>query len=74
MIFQDKIKELTEEELSILFLVSEKFLAPLGYSTNINYVKMLNIGHTCKIIDVLKPQALSEKQEIFDNLKKKLSE
>ncbi|NBW56592.1 hypothetical protein EBR43_02170 [bacterium] len=74
MIFQGKINELTEDELSILFLICEKFLQPLGMSASLHFVKMLDINVVCKIVDVLKPQALLEKQEIFDNLKKKLSE
>jgi len=69
MILYSTLKSLTEEELSILFLITQKF-----FSWEINYkiLTTLRVDIVSKIIDVLKPQALEEKQEIFDKLKEKI--
>jgi len=74
MIYQSTINNLTEEELSILFLICNKFLKPLNLDVNINFVKMLRLDVVSKVIDVLKPQALEESRPIFDSLQKKLFE
>lgn len=74
MIYRSTINNLTEEELSILFLIADKFLSPLNVDTTINFVKMLRVDIVCKIIDVLKSQAQEQYQNIFDTLKKKLTE
>jgi len=74
MIYNSTINTLSEEELSILFLISDKFLSPLNIDTTIHFVKMLKIDVVCLIIDVLKPQAQEQFQNIFDSLKKKLTE
>jgi len=73
MIFQSTLDTLTEEEESILFLICYKFIAPLGYDTKYNFLKSLRVNVVLGIIDVLKSQALPEKQEIFESLKKKLT-
>lgn len=74
MIFEQTLKTLTEEELSILFLICEKIFEPIGISAKFDYVKMLRLDITLKIIDVLQSQALEEKKEIFSSLKKKLTD
>jgi len=74
MIFNSTIASLTEDELSILFLICDKFLAPLNIETKIDFIKMLKINVICNIIDILKPQAQEQYHEIFDSLKKKLTE
>jgi hypothetical protein len=74
MFFTQTLNELNEEELSILFLICQKYLEPLGIQATFNFVKMLKKDITFRIIDVLKSQALEEKKEVFDSLKKKLQE
>jgi len=74
MFFTQTLNELNEEELSILFLICQKYLEPLGIHATFNFVKMLKKDITFRIIDVLKSQALEEKKEVFDSLKKKLQE
>lgn len=74
MIYQSTIDNLSEDELSILFLICQKFFDPINLEAKINYVKMLRVNIILSIIDILKAQALEEKKEIFDSLKKKLTE
>lgn len=74
MIYQSTIDTLTEEELSILYLISNNFLVQFNIETNIHFIKMLRVDVVSKMLDVLKNQALPECQEIFESLKKKLSE
>lgn len=74
MIYQSTINNLTEEELSILFLISNNFLVHFNIETNVHFVKMLRVDVVVKMIDVLKNQAKEECKEIFDSLKKKLCE
>ena len=74
MFFTQTLNELNEEELSILFLICQKSLEPLGIQATFNFIKMLKKDITFRIIDVLKSQALEEKKEVFDSLKKKLQE
>lgn len=74
MIFQSTIDTLTEDELSILFLISNNFLSSLGLEPNIKFVKMLRKDVISKIIDILKPQALEQNRYIFESLQKKLFE
>lgn len=74
MIYNSTIASLTEEELSILFLICDKFLAPLNIETKIDFVRMLRVNVICNILDVLKPQSLEQFHEVFDSLKKKLTE
>jgi hypothetical protein len=70
MIFSYTLNSLTEEEISILYLIGGKFLP---FEPNFEILKTLRIPIVLKILDVLKPQALEEKQEIFNSLKEKLS-
>jgi hypothetical protein len=70
MIFSHTLQSLTEEEVSILYLICQRFLP---FEPNHMTLKTLRIPIILKIIDVLKPQALDEKQTIFDTLKEKLS-
>jgi hypothetical protein len=70
MIYSYTLNSLTEEEISILYLIANKFLP---FEPNFTTLKTLRIPVVLKLIDVLKPQALEEKQEIFDKLKEKLS-
>ena len=49
-------------------------LEPLSIRAKFQYLKMLRLNVVGKIIDVLQAQALEEKKEIFNSLKKKLSE
>jgi len=74
MIYGHTLRSLTEEELSVLFFICEKTLEPLKINSTFNFLKMLNLKVTLRIIDVLKSQALEEKKEVFDSLKKKLTE
>lgn len=74
MIYQSTINTLTEEELSILFLISNNFLVHFNIETNVHFVKMLRVDVVVRMIDVLKNQAKEECKEIFDSLKKKLCE
>jgi hypothetical protein len=70
MIYSYTLNSLTEEEISILYLIGEKFLS---FEPNFDVLKTLRIPVVLKLIDILKPQALEEKQEIFNSLKEKLS-
>jgi len=70
MIFSYTLNSLTEEEISILYLIGGKFLP---FEPNFEVLKALRIPIVLKLIDILKPQALEEKQEIFNSLKEKLS-
>lgn len=74
MIYQSTLNTLTEDELSLLFLISNNFLAPFNIDTNMHFIKMLRVNVVLKMLDVLKPQAKEENQVIFDSLKKKLCE
>jgi len=74
MIYEQTLRSLSEEELSILFLICDKMLEPLSIRAKFQYLKMLRLNVVGKIIDVLQAQALEEKKEIFNSLKKKLSE
>ena len=70
MIYSHTLNDLTEEEISILYLIAGKVLT---FEPNFDILKALRIPVILKILDVLKPQALEEKKEIFDKLKEKLS-
>ena len=72
MIYQSTLDTLTEDEISILYLISNNFLAQLDIETNHHFIKMLRVDVVLKMLDVLKHQAKEECQEIFDSLKKKL--
>lgn len=74
MIYQSTINSLTEEELSILFFITEKFLSPLSIDIKINFVKMLKLNVIFKMIEILQQQALDENKNIFDSLKNKLAQ
>jgi len=70
MIYSHTLQNLTEEEVSIIYLICQRFLP---FEPNHMTLKTLRIPVVLKIIDTLKPQALEEKQSIFDSLKEKLS-
>ena len=70
MIYSHTLHDLTEEEISVLYLIAGRVLS---FEPNFNILKALRIPAVLKIIDVLKPQALEEKKDIFDKLKEKLS-
>jgi len=74
MITSHTINSLTEDELSILFYICQRVLEPIKIDACIDYVKMLRVDLTCRIIDTLHNQALDDKKEIFVSLKKKLTE
>ena len=74
MIFRSTINTLSEEELSILYLIIHNALGPFGIEPRLDFIKMFRLDILLRIIDVLKPQALPDKQDIFDSLKKKLTE
>jgi len=74
MIFSSTIDTLTEDELSVLFYICHRVFEPIGLEATLQFVKMLRIDITCKIIDVLQAQALDDKKEIFSSLRKKLTE
>ena len=73
MIYQSTINSLTEDEHAILYFIADRFLSTFG-TVHVDYIKMLRIDVVCKILDVLKPQAIETNQTIFDSLKKKLQE
>jgi hypothetical protein len=70
MIYSHTLNDLSEEEISILYFIAGKVLT---FEPNFDILKALRIPVILKILDVLKPQALEEKKEIFDKLKEKLS-
>jgi hypothetical protein len=70
MIYSHTLNDLSEEEISILYFIAGRVLS---FEPNFNILKTLRIPAVLRIIDVLKPQALEEKKEIFDKLKEKLS-
>jgi len=72
MIYQATLKELNDEELSILFLIFDKFFRPINIEAKIDYIKMLRLNVICSMIDVLKGQALEEYKNVFESLKNKL--
>lgn len=74
MIYEQTLRSLDEEELSILFLICEKMFEPIKISATFQYLKMLRLNVILKMIDVLQTQALEEKKEVFNSLKKKLTE
>lgn len=73
MIYQSTINELEEAELSLLFLIADKFLSPFQIPPKLQYVKMLRLDVVYRLLDILKPQAIEENKIVFDNLKNKLS-
>lgn len=74
MIYSQTLKSLTEDEISILFLICDKFLEPLNISPSYNYLKMLNVNVTCRIIDILEAQAKEENKILFQSLKNKINQ
>ena len=74
MIYEQTLRSLDEEELSILFLICEKMFEPISIHATFHYLKMLRLNVILKMIDVLQAQALEEKKEVFVSLKKKLTE
>jgi len=74
MIYEQTLRSLNDDELSILFLICEKMFEPINISAKFQYLKMLRLNVILKMIDVLQTQALDEKKEIFNSLKKKLLE
>jgi hypothetical protein len=74
MIYQSTLDTLTEDEMSILYLICNNFLARLDIEMNYTFIRMLRVDVVLKMIDVLKLQAKEECREIFDSLKKKLCE
>lgn len=74
MIYEQTLRSLDEEELSILFLICEKMFEPIKINATFQYLKMLRLNVILKMIDVLQTQALEEKKEVFNSLKKKLTE
>jgi len=73
MILSHTLKNLTEEEISLLFLIGDILFSPLGIDFKFNYIKMFRVNIILPIIDTLKSQALEEKYNIFDSLKEKIS-
>jgi len=74
MIYEQTLRSLNEDELSILFLICEKMFEPININAKFQYLKMLRLNVILKMIDVLQTQAYEEKKEIFNSLKKKLLE
>lgn len=74
MIYEQTLRSLNDDELSILFLICEKMFEPISINAKFQYLKMLRLDVILKMIDVLQTQALEEKKEIFNSLKKKLLE
>lgn len=74
MIYGQTLRSLTEDELSILFFICDRMLAPLKLESTFHFLKFLRLDVTCRIIDVLETQALDDKKEIFKSLKNKLSQ
>lgn len=74
MIYEQTLRSLNEDELSILFFICEKMFEPININAKFQYLKMLRLNVILKMIDVLQTQAYEEKKEIFNSLKKKLLE
>lgn len=74
MIYGQTLKTLSEEELSILFLICEKFFEPIHIPVKYDFLKMLRVDVVSRMLDVLQRQAVPEKQDVFSTLKKKLTE
>jgi hypothetical protein len=49
MIYSDTLRSLTEDELSILFLIFNKFFEPFKIEAKYNFLKMLRVDITCKL-------------------------
>lgn len=69
MILTNTINSLTEDELSLLFFIGQKFFS---WEINFSVIKALRVDIVIRLLDILKPQALEEKQDIFVKLKEKL--
>ena len=54
MIYSWELDTLTDDEKSILFLIVQKSLEPLGYEPKVSWISMLKRDLTLKIIDTLK--------------------
>jgi len=74
MIHSETLKELTEDELSILFYICghPKVLGSM-VQPKIEFIKMFKRDALLKLIEIFKGHALEDKKNIFDDLSKKLS-
>ena len=71
MIFSHTLDTLSEDEISILYLITASSMPWLDVKRD--YLKFLRKDIVYKIIDILKNQALDEYKNIFDSLKEKLA-
>lgn len=75
MIHSNTIKLLTEEELSILlYICGHPMVLGQMVAPNIKFIKMFKLNILLQLIEIFKNHALEDKKNIFDNLKKKLSD
>jgi hypothetical protein len=74
MLYKQTLKELSEDQIAILFVIANNALMPLGVVPNYSHLTLLRQDITLQHIDFLKNHALEESIPIFDDLKAKILE
>lgn len=74
MLYKQLLKELTEEQLAILFTIANNALIPIGVMPKYEHLTYLRQDITLQHIEFLKHHALEEYRPIFDDLKTKILE
>jgi len=74
MIYNSFLKELSEEELSLIFLIGENAYAPLGMEVSYNLLKYLKRDNVLMELEFIKRQIHADHKEMVTGLQKKVSE
>jgi len=72
MIHSETLKQLTEDELSILYYIFYDSLKIENFNVQFRHIQMLRAGVLYKLLDKYRTQALETSHKIFDSLKEKL--
>jgi len=72
MIHSETLKQLTEDELSILYYIFYDSLKIENFNVQFRHIQMLRAGVLYKLLDKYRTQALETSHKILDSLKEKL--
>lgn len=74
MIYDSFLKELSEDELSLIFLIAENAYVPLSIEPSYNLLKYLKKDNLLMELELIKRQIHANHKEMVTGLQKKISE
>jgi len=74
MIYSSFLKELSEDELSLLFLIGDNAYRPHNIDVSFDLLKFLKVQNVLIELELIKRQIDSEHKEMVTLLQKKLAE